>query len=282
MKTLSSSIETVAKNNEALIKSASGDTAFSAKDLHISEQVSQFVGGELPAISWNHGKLLVVNGRVIMTGGGNYWNQYRASDHDILDHQVKIIGDAAITAHEYTDYFFRYLNKMGKQNKNDSRSQLRCCSPSGQPNNWVLTDDAPFSPFKPANTGKYPVLTVGRIGDWIGTMKDVPFPVQVADALRDIALNEMWHILPESSQGETLAKLDFALRDDSTAGTMAAGRDVLNALREWWTKTKNTPAEAVPDMHRIFRDLQINPIAWASRYARKWVIERATTRVIIT
>ena len=64
----------------------------------------------LRTVSWNHGKLLAVNGKVAMTGGGNFWNEYSTSHtgtpHDIIDHQAKVVGDAAVSAHKWADYFW--------------------------------------------------------------------------------------------------------------------------------------------------------------------------------
>ena len=34
---------------------------------------------------WNHGKILAVNGKTMMTGGGNYWSDYTGTQHDIID-----------------------------------------------------------------------------------------------------------------------------------------------------------------------------------------------------
>jgi hypothetical protein len=58
-------------------------------------------------ISWNHGKVLAVNGKTMMTGGGNYWDVYKGIEHDIIDQQVKVTGEAAISAHRWADYFWR-------------------------------------------------------------------------------------------------------------------------------------------------------------------------------
>ena len=72
--------------------------------------VNKFLGQAIvPAISWNHAKILAVNGRTMMTGGGNYWREYLGSAHDIIDHQVKVKGDAAISGHKYADYFWKYV-----------------------------------------------------------------------------------------------------------------------------------------------------------------------------
>ncbi|KAF2740120.1 hypothetical protein EJ04DRAFT_572427 [Polyplosphaeria fusca] len=257
LETLGASVESVAQQNEETIKTYAPN--FDAKQLHLSKSIKDFVSQDLPAISWNHGKLLVVNGKAVMTGGGNYWNEYMGDKYDIVDHQVKVKGDAAVTGHKYTNYFFNYLNKLA-DNKTDTRSLLRSCTLSNKKGpKWVDNAPAPLADFKHTNTGDFSVLTVGRIGDWHGTMAKVPFPVQVCDAVRDIALNSLWHILPDNEQGKTLAKVDWAFRDDDEA-TNFSKIDIL----------------------KIFADLQVNPAAWASRYARKYFLENATNRVCIS
>ena len=60
-------------------------------------------------ISWNHGKVLAVNGKTMMTGGGNYWSVCSGGQHDIVDQQAKLTGDAAISAHRWADYFWKLV-----------------------------------------------------------------------------------------------------------------------------------------------------------------------------
>lgn len=60
-----------------------------------------------PAISWNHGKIVAVNGKVLMTGGANYWKENMKGEHSIFEMQAKIQGDATISTHRYADYFWK-------------------------------------------------------------------------------------------------------------------------------------------------------------------------------
>ena len=77
--------------------------------------VNDLIEKPIRAITWNHAKLLAVNGKVVMTGGGNYWTAYSSKDepdgkildHDIIDHQAIVVGDAAVSAHKWADYFWR-------------------------------------------------------------------------------------------------------------------------------------------------------------------------------
>ena len=84
----------------------------------LEELAESLVSSGIPTVSWNHGKILAINGDVLMTGGANYQQEYQnyfpwdapeeqRKDHEIYDHQAKISGGAAISAHKWADYFWR-------------------------------------------------------------------------------------------------------------------------------------------------------------------------------
>lgn len=95
----------------------------SLKDFNAADYAPELVDQGLRTISWNHGKIVAVNGQVMMTGGGNLWDDYRAEqwkdddgqketpnyriDHNIVDHHAKVVGDAAVSAHHWADYFWK-------------------------------------------------------------------------------------------------------------------------------------------------------------------------------
>lgn len=79
------------------------------KKLNVNEIVDKVIINQAPSITWNHGKVLAVNGTTLMTGGINYWDLYANNGpHDICDHAVKVRGDAAVSAHRWADYFWQY------------------------------------------------------------------------------------------------------------------------------------------------------------------------------
>ena len=93
--------------NSSIITQA-GISAFMG-DLKIEKMVDGIIKSPVPSITWNHGKVLAVNGTTLMTGGINYWDNYAATGpHDICDHAVKVQGDAAVSAHRWADYFWGY------------------------------------------------------------------------------------------------------------------------------------------------------------------------------
>lgn len=79
------------------------------KKLDVNDLVNKVIVNQAPSITWNHGKVLAVNGTTLMTGGINYWDLYANNGpHDICDHAIKVQGDAAVSAHRWADYFWKY------------------------------------------------------------------------------------------------------------------------------------------------------------------------------
>jgi len=73
-----------------------------------NDDILKHLGDKIIALSWNHGKILAVNGNTLMTGGANYWWQNASNKYMIIEQQCKLEGDAAVSAHVWQDYFFRY------------------------------------------------------------------------------------------------------------------------------------------------------------------------------
>jgi hypothetical protein len=100
------------------------------------------------------------------------------------------------------------------------------------------------------------VLTVAKLGDWVGDMKDLEYPVQIIDGIRDLLLNLFF--------------------------------------RKMWVAAKNNSDRSeiyyFPGFLGIVNDRLLNPkfmkggvtsAAWASRIARCTAIENAQTQVYI-
>ncbi|KAK1757295.1 hypothetical protein QBC47DRAFT_442096 [Echria macrotheca] len=221
-----------------------------------------------PGISWNHGKILAVNGTHIMTGGANYWAEYKVGEAKIYDTQAKIHGEAAVSAHKYCNYFWSYLHR---NHITDSRCYLRKANLSSKETKaWTPRDkDNVFEvPMFFANkkttdkavsttqaAGTIPVLTVAKLGDWHGKMTEVQFPVQMIDALRDLALNIVWHLV------QTLPPW-FKL----------------GALSEI-TRFREQVEDDNVDIQRTLAQMNIHPAAWASRRVRVQAILAAKKSV---
>jgi hypothetical protein len=71
--------------------------------------IMEFAKITIPSISWNHAKVVAVNGHTSMTGGGIFLDKYVDNRFEISDLQSKVTGEAAISTHSYCDYFWRYV-----------------------------------------------------------------------------------------------------------------------------------------------------------------------------
>ena len=253
--------------------------------LNVKAVTAYLIKAGLPSISWNHAKLVAVNGSTSMTGGGNFWPEYRNDSHEIIDMQAKVLGDAAVSAHKYCNYFWDYLNALAKISPNaednikdddkiDTNSFMSMIKLSGNRKGWMDPKTAvPLFPPPPdwvksasappkSDQAKIPVLTVAKLGDWTGTMKThVRFPVQFIDALRDIVRNVFWNILQSLDSklfGVTLKALAY-----NTVAQQLSNKAMLG---------KNGLAS---------QNVNISPAAWASRVARCHAIATAKTSVRI-
>ena len=90
---------------------------------------------------------------------------------------------------------FNYLNDLPGT---DTHSFRQSAMLSEYPPTWSSSEKADLASFKSINTTtKYPVLTVSRLGDWHGTMKQIDCPIQIIDAIRDTAFNTIWQYLED-------------------------------------------------------------------------------------
>jgi hypothetical protein len=169
-------------------------------------------------------------------------------------------------------YNSSYLNAIPKS---DGRSFVRSTLLKEKPSTWHTpttqnNDGVPMADFVRKGKGDYSVLTVGKLGDWHGKMKTIPFPVQAVDALRDVVYNVLWHTQPESERGATLALAYFTLRDDSQAKLALASSEY-----------KQLQNAGVTSMSEVFQKLGVNPIAWVSRFSRAFMIQNAQFSVYL-
>ena len=204
--------------------------------------------------SWNHGKILAVGGKTMMTGGINYWDQYTAHQTKILDMQAKVTGDAAISAHNYADYFWKYLNKAHETDSRSFKKSIKLTTTFDQvAEAWKA--DAVVPIFKDIvkltpKTSGIQVLSVARLGDWHGNY--VPdYPVQFVDGLRDLLVNV-----------------------NAPAAIAAGGfKGLVRQIRT------SADTEGIMAMLRSFG---FSPAAWASRIIRVNAIANAKTSVYMS
>ncbi|MYT21215.1 phospholipase, partial [Streptomyces sp. SID7760] len=111
------------------------------------------------SFSWNHSKLLVVDGQSVITGGINDWkDDYLETAHPVADVDLALRGPAAASAGRYLDELWSWTC----QNRNNiagvwfASSNGAACMPA------MAKDTAPTAP--PAAPGDVPAIAVGGLG----------------------------------------------------------------------------------------------------------------------
>ncbi|KAL8343743.1 hypothetical protein RB601_004316 [Gaeumannomyces tritici] len=205
--------------------------------------------------SWNHAKIVAVNGRALLTGGGNYYDLYTSKGGgSLIDNDITILGDAALAAHNYSDYLWEYLN--GNQvSKNDPAGVIWSAPLNGSaPQGGIpLGRSAPLFPQNtPRLSGnKVPVLSVGKIGNFQLAL-GIAYPAQLLDAVRDIINQILFEVL--SAFSDPLS---------SYIASLVNGTSDVNVMSD-------------------LKSLGVTPAAWASRAARVHAISQARDNVYMS
>jgi phosphatidylserine/phosphatidylglycerophosphate/cardiolipin synthase-like enzyme len=110
-------------------------------------------------ISWNHAKMVAVDGKAVLLGGQNLWTKDYLGTTPVHDLSVLIHGSAAYYSHQFADILWEDVRQSGDLDQ------------KWKPWSWELgqildyrkyPDAANFS--KPIGEGKVSVLGVGRYG----------------------------------------------------------------------------------------------------------------------
>ncbi|MDT0461071.1 phospholipase D-like domain-containing protein [Streptomyces sp. DSM 41527] len=111
------------------------------------------------SLSWNHSKLLVVDGKTAVTGGINGWkDDYLDTDHPVSDVDMALSGPAARSAGKYLDTLWDWTCRNASDPAKVwlATSNGSSCMPS------MEKEEAGATPAGP--TGDVPVIAVGGLG----------------------------------------------------------------------------------------------------------------------
>ncbi|WP_234320995.1 phospholipase D-like domain-containing protein [Streptomyces katrae] len=127
------------------------------------------------AFSWNHSKLLVVDGRSVITGGINSWKgDYLETAHPVADVDLALRGPAAASAGRYLDELWSWTcrNKSNLASVWFASSNGAGCMPKLAEDTAAATPPATAAATPPASPGNVPAIAVGGLG--VGIKRNDP------------------------------------------------------------------------------------------------------------
>jgi phosphatidylserine/phosphatidylglycerophosphate/cardiolipin synthase-like enzyme len=135
------------------------------RDAPISSQAQVFVGSYYSHTfppSWNHSKIVAVDGRTAIVGGHNLWDPHYLTTNPVHDLSMRLEGPAAIDAHAFASEQWDYTCS--------TMTALTCFAGTVCSHGWqagaISTDCAPaldVSAFTPDKPGDSRTIAMGRL-----------------------------------------------------------------------------------------------------------------------
>ncbi len=151
--------------------------------------------------SWNHAKIITVDGREALVGGHNMWSRDYLIGNPVHDLSMRVRGPAAASASRFADRLWQYV--CANLDKKASIALARFSSGASAPASECPSAFAPISPARA--TAGVPILAVGRMGAGITT----DFANQ-SELARDLMFGAAQHSIRVVQQdlGFTLGRAD--------------------------------------------------------------------------
>ena len=187
-------------NVPAFFKKLTDGIDTSRLEVNVAAFRSCAVSEDCDSYSWNHAKIISVDGRDALVGGHNLWSEDYLLDSPVADLSMRVQGLAATSAVRFTDRLWQFV--CANLDKKDS---IAFASTTGR---------CPSSTPLPAIAGRggVPILAVGRLGAGItkdfANQSDVARDLMLATARREIRI-------VQQDLGFALGRAD-ALFPDST------------------------------------------------------------------
>jgi len=140
-----------------------------------------FVGAWRIGASWNHAKIIAVDGRYLHTGGHNLWDAHYLKSQPVHDLSMELEGKVAIDGHIFANYQWNFIKKK----QNTFIGQIAEKIPDRLPLAWktrVIVSEWPsniapefplefiesFVPSYERVKDYVPIISMGRLGALMG------------------------------------------------------------------------------------------------------------------
>ncbi len=111
--------------------------------------------------SWNHSKIIAVDGRTAIVGGHNLWTyDYLTTSYPVHDLSMRLRGPAAQDAHNFANRLWKLVCSSPETLASSRMARL------GKDKSPKPGCQATLNPLSAVQTGHTPVLAVGNLGLW--------------------------------------------------------------------------------------------------------------------
>lgn len=133
--------------------------------VHVAAMRSCTVLETCDSFSWNHAKIVSIDGRAALVGGHNLWSLDYLTDNPVHDLSMIVRGPAANSASRFADRLWRFVcDNAGKQDA--SVRMVSFISGQSAPSDSCPLPIAPQASNVPAQ-GSVPILAVGRLASGV-------------------------------------------------------------------------------------------------------------------
>lgn len=165
-----------------------------------SANIKLWVGAWRIGSSWNHAKIIAVDGKYLSTGGHNLWDGHYLREKPVHDLSLEMEGRITHDGHIFANSHWDFIKKKQSTCVGSIAENIPDCMPLAWKNRVIISEfpigiAAEFPPVYYINCvpfyekleGSVPVIGVGRLG----SLMKVPHPILYSDRPSDDAFVAM-------------------------------------------------------------------------------------------
>merc|ERR1719174_1464635 len=80
-------------------------------DVPDDANMNVWVGAWRRGVSWNHSKIIAVDGKYLHNGGHNLWDQHYFKNNPVHDLSMQFEGDCAIDGHMFCNFMWKFIKQ---------------------------------------------------------------------------------------------------------------------------------------------------------------------------
>lgn len=147
------------------------------EDIPEGSNIQLWVGAWRKGVSWNHSKVIAVDGRYLHNGGHNLWDQHYLQNNPVHDLSMQAEGECAIDGHLFANFMWGFIEKIQTGYDGQVIAMMSDKIPLPYTNRVTVSEypedevgefpleyEKDYTPRWPPVEGAVPMITMGRYG----------------------------------------------------------------------------------------------------------------------